>query len=510
VFFKSYRLLTLFAIAASVVFLPLSTNAQSVDYGGYRPHYQGYGVNTPGGRGGTVCKVTSTSDTAWPPVPGTFRYCVESSGPRFVIFETSGTISLTNGEVVVKNPYITIAGQTAPSPGIVIRGQALIVDTHDVVIQHVRVRVGAVAWEPHGLWIRDRADNVVVDHVSISWAIWTSLGIVPSELGGYRGGTSILDSIVSESLACSGVNRAAPCNPASYPGSGYSNSRAMLIRESGGVSLLRNIFAHNNDRQPETGGPTETILVNNLIYNPSLTPLSAVLFSDPYRQGPTQSVVQGNLLIAGPTTPGNNGYVAPEYREEGELTMVRVDESLHPQSSIYLDGNYYDRHCGGTACLASPAAQWRLVKDKVGGSIHASTPPLALDNLPLSSALPASQVESYLTANAGARPLDRDAVDARIAYEIATRTGSVPNTPAEKAGAGTGSDGFPILAVNARALSVPADPHGVIDSVGRTRIEAWLETFARELEPALQGQSGPPSPPPSSRLSPPGSPRFVF
>ena len=187
---------------------------------------------------------------------------------------------------------------------------------------------------------------------------------------------------------------------------------------------------------------------------------------------------------------------------------MRVDQSVHPQSSIYLDGNYYDRHCGGSACLASPAAQWGLAWDGVGGSIHASTPPLALDNLPLSSALPASQVEGYLTANAGARPLDRDAVDARIAYEIATRTGSVPDTPAEKAGAGTGGDGFPILAVNFRALTVPANPNGAIDSVGRTRIEAWLEAFARELEPAHQGE--PPPPPPSSRLSPPGSPRFVF
>ena len=315
-FFKSYRLLNLFAIAASVVFLPLSTNAQSVDYGGYRPHYQGYGVNTPGGRGGTVCRVTSTSDAAWPPVPGTLRYCVESSGPRFVIFETSGTIPLVNGELNVKNPYITIAGQTAPSPGIVIRGQGVIVDTHDVVIQHVRVRVGAVAWEPHGLWIRDGADNVVIDHVSISWAVWTSVGIVTlAALAGTGVRSAFSTRLCRSPWHVAGSTALVPCNPASYPGSGFSNSRAMLIRESGGVSLLRNIFAHNNDRHPETGGPTQTILVNNMIYNPSLTPMSAVLFSNPFHGGPTQSVVQGNVLVAGPTTPGNNGYVPPEFRK---------------------------------------------------------------------------------------------------------------------------------------------------------------------------------------------------
>ena len=68
--------------------------------------------------------------------------------------------------------------------------------------------MGTVAWEPHGIWIRDGAGNVVIDHVSISWAVWTSVGIVPRLLGGYRGEITILDSIVSESLACSGVNRA--------------------------------------------------------------------------------------------------------------------------------------------------------------------------------------------------------------------------------------------------------------------------------------------------------------
>ena len=94
-FLNSHRPLKRFAIAVFVASLSLSTTAQSVDYGGYRPHYQGYGVNTRGGRGGAVCRVTSLNDAAWPPVPGTLRYCVEaSSGPRFVIFEISGSINL--------------------------------------------------------------------------------------------------------------------------------------------------------------------------------------------------------------------------------------------------------------------------------------------------------------------------------------------------------------------------------------------------------------------------------
>ncbi len=285
---KCSPLLYVFVIAAVLAFFTeRSATAQSADYGGYRPHYQGYGVNTPGGRGGTVCVVTSLSDTAWPAEPGTIRYCVEdSSGPRFVVFEISGTIKLSQGPLHVKNPYITIAGQTAPSPGILIRGPGLIVDTHDVVVQHVRVRVGALSWEPIGLWLRDDANNVVIDHVSVSWSVWTSVVIAALTPGHPPGEISILDSIISEALACSGVNSYVPCDPQLYPGKGTSNSRAMLIGDAWGhpapytLSLLRTIMANNNDRQPEIGGRTHTILVNNLIYNPSQTPWSGVLYQD--------------------------------------------------------------------------------------------------------------------------------------------------------------------------------------------------------------------------------------
>lgn len=478
------------ATVAALVFLQGTLDGQRVtDYGGYRPHYQGYGVNTPGGRGGEVCRVNSLSDTAFPPVPGTLRYCVEAStGPRFVIFEISGTIRLVWGALFVRNPYITIAGQTAPSPGILIRGPGVIIDTHDVVAQHLRIRVGSIPDEPMALWIRDGARHIVIDHVSLSWSVWTSVSIFTTDGKSTAGDITIVDSIVAEALGCSGVNNFVPCDQARYPGSGFSNSRGMLIRYAAGVTLVRNIFANINDRNPETGGPTQTVLVNNMIYNPSQTPLSGVLFADPVHEGATFSVLQSNVLVAGPTTPGNNGYVPPEYPEEGDVTMVRVDGSLNPESRIYLDDNYYEKDCGGSACLASPSAQWLLAKDKValffGLSIRALLPPLRIANLPLASALPHTQVESYVTANAGARPLDRDAVDRRIVNEIATRTGSVPNRPSEKAGPGTGADGFPILAVNRRPLTVPTNPHARADGAGRTRIEAWLETFARELEPA--------------------------
>ena len=484
------------ALAAACIALicEAPSSAQTPDFGGYRPHYQGYGVNTRGGRGGTICTVTSLSDTAWPAQPHTLRYCVETSkGPRFVVFEISGTINLKQGPLIVRNPFITIAGQTAPSPGVLIRGPGVIIDTHDVVLQHMRVRVGNIPEEPIALWLRDDAHRIVVDHVSLSWSVWTGLAVSAYRAGHPPGEVTVIDSIVAEALGCSGTSASIPCDPRTYPTHGWTNSRGIGIGDRWShaqpkVTLLRNISAHNNDRHPEIGGGTRSFIVNNLIYNPSQTPLSSLYFQDAGQAGPLFSVVQGNVLVPGPTTPGHNGFVAREYPEEGDVQLVRVNQTVNAASRIFLDGNYYVKHCGEMACLASPSAQWMLARDyKLDWervSVRANSPPLDLMNLPLSSALPYTDVERYLVANAGARPLDRDAVDARIAREIETRTGSVPDRTSDKAGSGTSPDGFPILAEKRRKLNIPRDPRAVIDPVGRTRIEAWLEGFARELEPA--------------------------
>ena len=245
--------------------------------------------------------------------------------------------------------------------------------------------------------------------------------------------------------------------------------------------------------------------MNNLIYNPSQTPFSSIYYEDINGQGPSLSVVQGNLLIPGPTTPGNNGYVPREFAEDGEVTLIRVDLTVNPSSQIYLAGNYCQKHCPDGGCLANPSAQWMLAKDYPwnwrGINVRATAPPLQLENLPLSSALAYSEVEGFLLQNAGARPADKDAVDRRLTSEIAARSGSVPNRTSEKAGPGTGADGFPLLDSNQRTLAVPDDPHAIVDAVGRSRIEVWLEGFARELEPANAGSPRrAPSAPPMIRF----------
>src|SRR5689334_21542286 len=77
------------------------------------PTAEGFGQYAQGGRGGAVLFVDNLND----PGPGSLRAAVEAKGPRTVIFRVAGTIQLKT-KLVVREPFITIAGQTAPGDGI--------------------------------------------------------------------------------------------------------------------------------------------------------------------------------------------------------------------------------------------------------------------------------------------------------------------------------------------------------------------------------------------------------
>ena len=107
------------------------------------PGAEGFGRLAKGGRGGKVYIVSNTNDGG----AGSLRECVEASGPRTCVFRVAGTITL-DSSLEIENPYITIAGQTAPGGGITLRAgdtastAHLEVETHDVIIRYIRSRPG--------------------------------------------------------------------------------------------------------------------------------------------------------------------------------------------------------------------------------------------------------------------------------------------------------------------------------------------------------------------------------
>lgn len=136
------------------------------------PGAEGFGAYAFGGRGGKVLRVTHLGDAG----PGSFRAAVEAEGPRTVIFDVSGTIMLET-PIHVAHPYLTIAGQTAPGEGITVAGRMFHVYTFDVIIRHIRFRLGDYRGEvadPHWhdwTFFLNSSNHVILDHITLSWGV---------------------------------------------------------------------------------------------------------------------------------------------------------------------------------------------------------------------------------------------------------------------------------------------------------------------------------------------------
>src|SRR5262249_10562656 len=174
---------------------------------------------------------TSLADSG----PGSFREAVTAPGARTVTFEVAGLITLTS-PVVIREPFLTIDGSTAPGDGVCVRGDDVSIRTHDVIVRHVRFRPGDVAGrEVDALNVMEDSHHVLIDHVSASWAVDENLS--PSG--------NIHDVTVQWSIIAEGLNRSVH----SKGPHGYGS----LARAAGGVSLHHNLWIHNDSRNPRLG-----------------------------------------------------------------------------------------------------------------------------------------------------------------------------------------------------------------------------------------------------------------
>lgn len=217
------------------------------------PDAEGYGRFARGGRGGKVVAVTNLNDSG----TGSLRDAVTNDiGPRTIVFNTSGIIQL-NSRLVLSQPYVTVAGQTAPGKGICIRSAPFGITGNDAVVQNVRVRVGGgPTYDGMGL---TGADNSIIDHCSISWTIDESFSS--------RSGKNITlqKTLISEALNAAGHQN--------YP-AGTEHGYAATIGGDIG-SFHHNLLAHNYGRNWSLGGGLDGSgayagrmdITNNVVYN---------------------------------------------------------------------------------------------------------------------------------------------------------------------------------------------------------------------------------------------------
>jgi len=384
------------------------------------PGAVGFGTETPAGRGGAILRVTNLNDAG----PGSLRAALTASGARTVICETSGTIILS-ARISISNPYLTFAGQTCPPPGLTLRRFGIRIRAHDVLIQHIRVRVGDEAGSGGGdddaIEVLPGGYNVVVDHVSTSWATdedWSTY---------YNG---VHDVTFSNSITAENI------------GSG-----AVLIGDSTqNIAVIRMIFESNKDRHPFIKGETTTLVANNLFYNYLDWP--ATYFSDPDLLGPSAGTVVGNRYLPG---PNSNPTGRP----------IMVTKNNRPGTTVYIADNSHGRTAD------PPSDPWSLVFNQFGPAVVAASPPVWPSGF---APLPNGDVYATVLAKSGMCPNWRDAVDERLIADIQDGTGAMIRSQSEVGG-------WPALAVNTRALTPPANPNGDDNGDGYTNLEEWLHSF---------------------------------
>ena len=251
-----------FLFLAIVLFLSLLFSASLVHAVPAFPGAEGFGANAVGGRGGRVIEVTNLNDSG----SGSLRAALETSGPRIVVFRVAGNIVLTSA-IDIRDPYVTIAGQTAPGDGITLRNvpsnlkSPLIVRTHDVVVRYIRSRPGKPGPGTGGSdnlgaikIFNDQPNqsyNVIVDHCSLSWGTDEMLSTFYKTYD-----VSLQWNIVSEGLDCE-------------TDSFKCRSYGILVGESGGhsVSVHHNLVAHVVQRAPRMRIDGVVDVVNNVVYN---------------------------------------------------------------------------------------------------------------------------------------------------------------------------------------------------------------------------------------------------
>jgi hypothetical protein len=432
------------------------------------PGAQGGGAQSVGGRGGTVYLVTNTNDSG----TGSLRACVSASGPRTCVFRTGGTISLLS-TLAISNPYITIAGQTAPGGGIQLRGPsgssaagnpALLITTHDVVVQYLRIRRGHNGGEVcnQSPWscganivvLSNNSGhnpyNIVLDHVSSQWSNYEALIVLGgNSASNYPRLLTVSNSILGESLAAAGQTTTVAM-------SGYSGQGSLAPNSMTDIDLHRNLLTGSSHRLPLSTVYSGRF-VNNIVYAWTYYPMRNKGLRDFignfFKVRSTQSVPTREIQ-AWTTNDGNDTTAAPSFYLAGNLgpndptgtnnwnlmTALTVNQSGTQQSSP-LSTNYQR-----STPIPRPAGYIPIVAD-AAATISAALGPL----LSTTRTAPFEGVgASRRLSCTGAWVDARDLVDARIVNAVANGTTlygsytyqSLSTSPQTQADLG----GWPVLA----------------------------------------------------------------
>lgn len=366
---------------------------------------------TDGGKGGEIVRVTSLASDG----PGSFREAVSTPGPKIIVFEVGGAIDLGGDNITIDGSDITIAGQTAPSPGISILRGGFIITGHDIIVQHLRIRPGDLGEAQRSGRDIDalttiNAYNVVVDHCSLSWATDENLSASSKRFLGetpddwYKSASNHI--LYSRNIVAEGLSH-------STHAKGEHSKGSLIHDHVNNILIYQNIYSSNYERSPLFKGDVHGSIINNVIYNPGQRAVHYNLQSIEWeghavRTGEMDLV--SNVLKYGPST-------------QTGLPLLMIggvgDLKVHDADNIAVDR------------WGSPAPTRGSYETGPAKIIEEETSLMPIEGLDV---LPATAVEDYVLRNAGARAWDRDVNDVRVLADAAEGRGDIIDSQSDVGG----------------------------------------------------------------------------
>ena len=416
----------------ALTFIALNWAISNISAQYHIPDNLAFGKPTQGGLNGQVIRVTTLDAMGH----GSLHEAIESKGPRIIVFEVGGIIDLKKSNLVISEPFLTIAGQTAPSPGITIIRGGIGIRTHDIIIKHIRVRPGDAeqprksGWEPDGLATSGGdAYNIIIDHCSFTWAVDENLSASGTRTEGPDSTSQKItfsNNIIAEGLDNSSHSKG-------------PHSKGTLIHDfCRDIAIVGNLYAHNAQRNPYFKAFTTGAIANNLIYNPGGRAIQLGYVDSEWKNARFKPE-NCKLSIA-----GNVLHKGVDSREDLAMVANRGDAYLSDNVAYDQAGKFID-HTQGKINTLSSMPVWP-------GEFQA---------------LPSKEVEKYVLSHAGARPNDRDDIDRRIIQDFQNRKGRIIDSQEDVGG-------YPDFLPTYRKLEIPEND-----------LEEWLSKLAATLEKSI-------------------------
>ena len=358
------------------------------------PGAEGGGMYSFGGRGGKVLTVTNLNDDGI----GSLRWACEQGGARTIVFNVSGYIRLKS-PLIIRAPYITIAGQTAPGEGVCIIGESVWIDTHDVVIRYLRIRRGET-------WVGRCDDclggnpvgNIMLDHLSVAFGLdenisfyrhmFTNDAKKPVAVKLPTVNVTIQNSIIAKALDT------------------FNHGFGSIIGGEN-ASFMRNLWTCNNGRNPRVGSESIFNFVNNVMFNWYGRTLDGGMYS-------TKFNICNNYYKPGPATPKDKPISHRIVRLDGE----RDKNGFLEISPTYCEGNIVDGNQTVSTDNWKGGVQLgsREMTDEIEQMIRRHEP----FEHPFFTVMPAQQAYEYVLKDAGATLPCRDKMDEIFIEEVKT------------------------------------------------------------------------------------------